>query len=141
VVKNVFHHPDVIIRQFYVSPGHRPFHGFNGFIEKVNGCILGIHPAEGWDQLRRVTVAEQVAAYPAVGAGIEHGIDACLAVITHHRAQELLPGILVFPGMPVGKFDSAVVVFQVRCVCVGAEVAPLTEQGIAGIPVVGFVLV
>ena len=77
--------------------------------------------------------------HPKAISGIEHGVDACLAVVTHDQANELLAAFVKSTAAVIPDLHIVVVVLQVARIGVSAQIAPFSNGGIAQEAIVAFV--
>ena len=75
------------------------------------------------------------------GGGVDHAVDANLAVVAHEQAAELESRALKALAGVVPEFDFAVVVLEVAGRGAAADVAPLADDGVAQESLVGLVAV
>lgn len=105
------------------------------FGETGDGAAVG----EGGDEGARHARAVDVAADSYDGGGIEHGVDAGLAVIAHDESAELEVGAEEAVGGIVPEAYEVVGVLEVGGHTSGAEIAPAANDGIAEETVVSLV--
>lgn len=82
-----------------------------------------------------------VDAHAEDGGGVDHAVDADLAMVAHKQAAELQSGALKALAGIVPEFDLAIVVLEVAGRGAAADVAPLADDGIAEKALVGLVAV
>jgi len=99
----------------------------------------GASPSKIGDELTWKSRSKHIAGYADHRSGIEHGVDACLAVVTHDQANELLAAFVKSTAAVIPDLDIVVVVLQVARIGVCAQIAPFSNGGIAQEAIVAFV--
>ena len=75
------------------------------------------------------------------GCGVDHAVDADLAVVAHEEAAELQTRALKALAGIVPQLDFAIVVLEVAGGCASADVTPLADDGITEESVVRLIAV
>src|SRR5688572_9982464 len=107
----------------------------------IGSKSTGTTPRKRWNKVARKSVTENIGGYNNNGSGIEHGVYAALTVIAHHQSAKLQPCICKTAFGVVPDLHTFVIVFEVRCIGICAQVTPFTNHRVSDEAVMSFITV
>ena len=125
------HHGLIFGCEVKAAAGHDQPFSFDQFVDFVVAiAVLQTTPSEGLKVLGREPTTKDVTSDADYSASVEHGIDACLAMVAHDEAAEQPPSIPLAIAGIAEDADLLVVVLEVAAISISTEVAPSTNDTI-----------